>query len=141
MSEIADALSRLEMVSEMVEIVAFATKWNAKLPRYIAPATDPDAEELDAFSITWEGLKVYVHPPIAMIAKFLRKVEEEKVQAVVVTPNWPTQPWWPVLQQLMEKSVNLGKSEEVLVMGQAMKGRMTKLPPGEMIMSRISWYK
>jgi hypothetical protein len=128
-----------ENVMEIVEVDLFATNWNTKLQRYIAPSADALAEGLDAFSMPWQGLRAYVHPPIAMVAKALRKIEQEKVEAVVVTPDWPSQPWWPVLDQLIRKRVVLGESEEVLTTGQSMRERMTKLPPGQMIMSRIFW--
>jgi hypothetical protein len=140
-----DGLERLrkeeEEVAGLVEVDMFATGRNSRLERYVTPVADPKAEGSDAFSLVWKGVKIYAHPPIAIIAKVLRKIEEEKVEAIVVIPNWPTQPWWPVLQKLVWKSVILGNSEEVLVPGQAMKGRMTKLPPGQMMMSRISWRK
>jgi hypothetical protein len=162
-NQVADALSRLEGAGDyalkqtyfesglknlrkpeeqedtIVEIDMFATDGNAKLRRFVAPSPHPNAEACDAFSISWQQIRVYAHPPIRMIAKTILKIELERVEAVLVVPNWPTQVWWPRLMQLKTKIVTLGKGEEVLEAGEWMKRRGTKLPPGELLMVRISW--
>jgi hypothetical protein len=126
-----------EKVEDLVEIDLFASAKNTKLPAFITPNSPEEGEESDAFSIRWEGKRVYAHPPILMIAKALRKIEIEKVEAVVVTPSWPSQPWWPQLVRMEKKHIVLGRSEEVLIPGPAMRRRETKLPPGTMTMWRI----
>jgi ribonuclease HI len=130
-----------EKAEEMVEIDMFATRWNTKLPRYVSPDPDPEAEELDAFSLNWQGRRVYAHPPIRMIARTLLRIELEKVETVMVVPDWPSQPWWPRLMEMTWKQVKLGKAEEVLTPGRRMRARGTKLPPGDMMMVRISWQR
>ncbi|KAL1919206.1 uncharacterized protein VTP21DRAFT_2588 [Calcarisporiella thermophila] len=42
----------------------------------------------------------YANPPWALIARVLRKVLLEQVKLTLVTPHWPSAPWFPLLQQL-----------------------------------------
>jgi hypothetical protein len=128
-----------EVWEELVELDAFATNRNHKLLNYISPSPDPGAEASDAFSVSWKGRKVYAHPPISMVPRVLLKIEIEQVPTVIVTPLWPSQPWWPQLMKLAKHSVTLGKAEELLLPGPMMRKRETKLPPGELMMSRIFW--
>jgi ribonuclease HI len=160
---VADALSRLETAGDyelreevflrglmelkredereeqMVEIDLFATRWNHKTKRYVSPSADPAAEASDAFSISWGGWSVYAHPPINQIAKVLEKVEREKIETIIVVPKWPSQPWWPKLVELAERRVTLGVTGEIVIAGDGMKARRTKVPPGKLMMVRISW--
>jgi hypothetical protein len=158
---VADALSRLERVGDYalkqemfewglgvlrqksglewkeVNVDLFATRENTKLQTYVSPTPDLEAVALDAFSITWSQWTPYIHPPINLISKCIQRLELEKVEAVLVVPNWPSQIWWPRLDQLARERIVLGKGEEVLVMGRSMKESGTKLPPGELVMIRI----
>jgi ribonuclease HI len=159
----ADALSRLEAAGDyslkeqifwkglenlktetenedkLVTIDIFATARNTKLPRYISPEFDPLAVASDAFSVQWQGEKVYAHPPVILITQTLRRIEQERVEAVVVVPCWQSQPWWPLWTKLVKKETTLGESELILERGVMMNMRKTKLPPGQLIMGRISW--
>jgi ribonuclease HI len=128
-----------EEIQDVVEVDMFATEQNTRLPRFVSPSPNPKAEASDAFSISWRGIKVYAHPPIRMISRTLLKIELERVRTVLVIPNWPTQAWWPRLRQLVTKEVLLGEAEEILEMGKMMKQRGTKLPPGKLMMIKISW--
>jgi ribonuclease HI len=124
---------------DIVEIDLFATAANTKLPKFISPSPQVEAEASDAFSISWKGKRVYAHPPISLIPKVLLRIELERVNAIVVTPKWPSQAWWPRLMQLAQRTTTLGETTEILIMGEMMKKRKTKIPPGELIMSRICW--
>jgi ribonuclease HI len=128
-----------ETEMDVVEIDMFATGRNARLMKYVSPSPEEGAVASDAFSQNWKSQRVYAHPPILLIAKTILKVELEKVETVLVVPNWTSQAWWPRLERIATKAVRLGKSEEVLIEGEIMKKKGTKLPPGEMYMCRISW--
>jgi hypothetical protein len=133
------ALTRTgERAEELVEIDVFASSRNTKLKRFISPTPCKEAEDSDGFSVNWEHLRVYAHPPISMINKTLKKMELEKVQGILVVPNWPSQPWWPIMEKMAEKKAILGSGEDILIIGKLMKALNTKLPPGEILMVRIS---
>jgi ribonuclease HI len=164
LNEVADALSRLEragdyalkreafekgMVAlaepgeepkEIVNLDLFATRRNTLLDQYVFPSPDCAAVACDAFSVTWKEWRPLIHPPITLILRCLQRIREENVRAVVVIPNLPSQPWWPLMMELTKLSTNLGKSNEVLQPGKSMIESDTKLPPGEMIMVR-TWVR
>ena len=44
----------------------FATWFNHKLPRFVAPVPDQKAWAVDALSLPWKDLDVYAFPPISL---------------------------------------------------------------------------
>ncbi len=83
------------------EIDLFASRLNKQLPKYVAWRPDPKAVAIDAFSLSWSDSYVYLFPPFSLLTKVLRKVGEEGVDALLVYPEWETQPWFPRLHKMM----------------------------------------
>jgi hypothetical protein len=100
----------------------FSNRRNRRLKRFVSLIPDSWAVAQDSLSIPWKGEVPYLHPPIPLIQVTLNKLEKEKVSAVMVVPNWPSQSWWPNLMKLTSKWIIVGKSEDVLIPG----GRMKK---------------
>ena len=40
----------------------------------------------------------YGNPPFAMVDKVLRLIFSQRVNATIILPHWPSQPWWPLLR-------------------------------------------
>jgi hypothetical protein len=51
--------------------------------------------------LNWRGLAGYVFPPFALIFKCLEKIRREKAGVVFICPTWTSQPWFPVLLELV----------------------------------------
>ena len=52
------------------------------------------------------GERSWVNPPWRLLLRIVsRLVSEPAAAAVLLVPHWPSQPWWPVLQQLAERMV------------------------------------
>ncbi len=85
----------------MPDIDLFASRINAQLACYVSWRPDPDAYFVDAFSESWGRFYPYVFPPFSVIGKVLRKVELEKVDIILVYPQWPSQLWYPRLVRLL----------------------------------------
>lgn len=83
------------------EIDLFASRVNKKCERYIAWNSDPDALTIDAFTVNWNGSYFYAFPPFAIILKVLRKIVHEKATGIIVIPQWPAQPWFPLCMSLL----------------------------------------
>ena len=79
----------------------FATNINAKCERFISWFPDPDAFEVDAFTINWEKIYFYAFPPFGLITRVLKKIYNDKARGVLVIPFWPTQAWFPFFQKLL----------------------------------------
>jgi hypothetical protein len=147
---IADSLSRLsrsgdyklkmEVFHTMCQdlqvnptIDLFATQRNATLPQFLSPLWRDQGKARDALSVPWGMGLPYLHPPIPLIPRCLRKVLHENVPALLVLPDWKGQSWSTLLSRMTHKFVFLGKSEDVLVAGNHMQQMGDKLPPGNMI--------
>jgi hypothetical protein len=57
----------------------------------------------------------------------------------MVVPEWPSRPWWNLLQGGVTSQVRLGKAEVVLRLGSGAAEAGFKLPPGSMIVARICY--
>ena len=97
------------------EIDIFASRLNAQLPRFISWHPDIDAEAVDAFTVDWRKLKFYAFPPFCLIARCLQKITFDGAEGIMVVPNWPTQPWFARLRQMMQGEPLVLHSSKTLV--------------------------
>lgn len=81
------------------EIDLFASRSNCKCEKYISWKRDPYAYNVDAFTVKW-NMFFYAFPPFALILKVLHKITADEATGIVVVPNWPSQPWFPVFKSL-----------------------------------------
>ena len=79
----------------------FASWLNRQCPVYVAYRPDPEATAINAFTLSWSGLKFYAFPPFCIISSMLQKITQDKAQGVVVVPYWPNQPWFPRLASML----------------------------------------
>ncbi|XP_065177381.1 uncharacterized protein LOC135808157 [Sycon ciliatum] len=81
----------------------FAAWHNSQLPLYVSWHPDPEAEAVDALSVLpylWENC--YLLPPIALVGRCLQYVLQHQVRnAVLVAPAWPSQPYYPLLLEMI----------------------------------------
>ena len=97
------------------DIDLFATRLNTQLKRYISWHPDPGAESCDAFSVDWQQYYVYAFPPFSLILRCLRKLELDSGEGIMIVPNWPTQPWFPLLlAMLVEEPLYLPNDQKLL---------------------------
>ena len=79
---------------------AFACRWSAQLPRYMSWHRDPLALAQDALLAPWDQV-TYLFPPVPLLPKVVRKVRDEKLEALLICPQWPTALWWGLLLEMM----------------------------------------
>ena len=83
----------------------FADRVNTRLPRYYSRYPDPEAAGTDALlQRWWTEERCYCFPPFALIGRVLQKLELEGGTMLIVVPDWPSQPWWPLLLELSSSS-------------------------------------
>jgi len=78
----------------------FASAWNHQLPVFYAWNPQPGAAGTDAFSVNWMGLDAYLFPPFGLIPRCLSKVRREGATVTLLSPYWPSSPWFPLLLKL-----------------------------------------
>lgn len=95
------AFDRITTTFGLPEIDLFASQINAKCKNYISWKRDPEAFEIDAFTVDWSSYFFYAFPPFSLILKALRKIINEKATGIIVVPYWPSQPWYPIFMKLV----------------------------------------
>lgn len=77
---------------------AMASAVNTKCPRYISRWASPAAVAADVFTCKLrEEANIYCFPPQPMIGAVLSFFKEQRCKGVVVVPESPHQPWWPLV--------------------------------------------
>ena len=67
---LSDAMDRLDVKPE---IDLFASRLNHQFPRYISYKPDPDAEAVNAFTMSWSDVIFCAFPPFCIIPSVLQK--------------------------------------------------------------------
>lgn len=62
------------------EIDLFATRINKKCLKYVAWKRDPDAYNIDAFTLRWDNYFFYCFPPFSIILKCIRKIINDEAR-------------------------------------------------------------
>lgn len=82
------------------DIDMFVSKVNRKCDKYVSWRRDPESIAVDAFTLKWTDLNFYAFPPFCMIPRVLHKIIHDKAQGILVVPDWPSQPWYPLVFKL-----------------------------------------
>ena len=83
-----------------LDIDLFASRLHHHLPRYSSRLSDPNAEFVDAFSLTWSG-HLYLFPPIVLIDRVLNKFITDNCQfGLLIAPFRPSSPSFPIILDL-----------------------------------------
>lgn len=82
------------------EIDLFASRLNAKCSLYVSWKRDPNAYNIDAFTLNWKNYFFYCFPPFSLILKCLRKIINDQASGIIVVPYWPSQAWYPLFLEL-----------------------------------------
>lgn len=87
------------------DIDLFASRNNAKCDLFVSWRQEPDAYAVDAFTLNWQPKFFYAFPPFSLILKCLRKVIDDGARGILVFPHWPSQPWYPLLQSVLDSHI------------------------------------
>lgn len=79
----------------------FASHQNYKVPRFISWKPDPQAIGINTFQQQVKNEIFYAFPPFSLITKFVKKVETEKLEGILIAPEWSTQTYYPLLSRLL----------------------------------------
>jgi hypothetical protein len=79
----------------------FASPVNAQLPRFFSWRPHPMAMATDAFRHSWKRLgNLYLCPPWNLIPQVLQRLRQEKLEATLIAPFWPSAAWYPSVQAM-----------------------------------------
>ncbi|CAM4608132.1 unnamed protein product [Leuciscus chuanchicus] len=81
------------------EVDLFATCENTHCRMFFSLSRSP--REGDALTARWPKVCLYAFPPVKILPMMLCKIREEKAAVTLVAPNWPNQPWFADLVELL----------------------------------------
>ena len=93
--------SKVQALYPDINFDLFASRLNAKLPRYASWYPDPSASICDAFTFDWSTICAYAFPPFSLIGRVLQKVQEDKCDLILLVPFWPRQYWFSKLTSML----------------------------------------
>jgi hypothetical protein len=93
------AFSKVVVWFGMPTIDLFASNRTKQCQRFASWLPEPNAIVIDSFTISWKNEFFYAFPPFNQIHKVLRKIKDEESRGIVVVPDWPTQPWFPLFYE------------------------------------------
>ena len=77
---------------------------NFQLKPFISWGPDPEAIEVDAFTVDWSRwINVNTFPPFSQIQKAICKLEENLADGLFILPNWPTAVWYSQIMRLLTR--------------------------------------
>jgi hypothetical protein len=88
--------------------------------------------------LSWQGERLFLHPPLHRIGAVLRRLQREPTPALLITPNWESQPWSPILAEMVEKQIHLGAYDHVMSTTPEFRRDGWRLPPGEVVASILA---
>ena len=97
-------LSIQSNLSFCLSIDCFASRLNYKLPSFISWHFDPLSCSVNAFAENWSE-NVYLFPPLPLINRVISKFISDNVfQGLLITPFWPSSPWYSSLLNILIES-------------------------------------
>ena len=133
------ACQRLFSMWGRPQVDLFASAENHKLPTWFSRHLCEGAQAPDALTQAWTGLSVYAFPPLNLIQKTLLKIRDERVEEVIlVVPDWPGRPWYPILLQMASaKPVRLRVKIDLLT--QKLTGKGVLYHPDLLTLKLTGW--
>ena len=108
--------AHLQQAMGPLEVDMFASRLTHQLPRFFSWRPDPLAEATDAFAQSWREFRGYANPPWCLLLTTLSKIREQEAQVLLIAPVWKTQPWYPlVLEMLVDFPRLLPRREDLVI--------------------------
>ena len=89
-----EVLKQLDKLWGPILVDWFADRLNAQVRKFVSWKPDPEAWQVDAFTMPWAKELGYALPPFCLIGRCLAKVQKDGAEMVLATPVWQTQPWF-----------------------------------------------
>ncbi|KAA6328175.1 MAG: hypothetical protein EZS28_053746, partial [Streblomastix strix] len=71
----------------------FSQYFNNLLQIFMSTISEHGEIAIDALNQTWKMELSLIHPLIPLLPAVLKKIREEQIEAMIITPLWPGQIW------------------------------------------------
>jgi hypothetical protein len=75
------------------EIDMFASRLNHQLLKYVSWQPDAEACFVDAFSLDWFKMFLYIFCPFSLVGRVLQMLRHVQAECTMLVLLWPTQNW------------------------------------------------
>jgi hypothetical protein len=72
----------------------FATERNRQVDKYYSKDDEPLSAGQDSFQQVWEVDGCYANPPWSLLERTVRRIREERLKVVLISPYWPSANWF-----------------------------------------------
>jgi hypothetical protein len=80
-----------------LDVDRFADERNHMLPLFNSRWWCPGSAGVDAFAVSWAGVRNWLHPHPSIIGRAIAKLRDDRARGVLLVPRWTSAQWWPVL--------------------------------------------
>ncbi len=96
------------------EVDLFASAASTQGPLWFSQVEESSPLGQDALAHDWPGQLLYVFPPIPLIWVSVHRVLQEHNRLLLVAPNWPGRPWFPMYRLLGGEPWRLPRRRDLL---------------------------
>ena len=90
------------------QVDLFATRYNNQLSAFVSPFPDPQAVEVNAFSISWDRWDtIYLFPPVPTLRRVVPLLRQFRGRGVLVAPYYPPSDWFATLKERSPNPISL----------------------------------
>ncbi|CAK1581282.1 unnamed protein product [Parnassius mnemosyne] len=100
-----DSFNRVVTMYGQPDIDLFASRINTKCIKYVSWQRDPEAWNIDAFTLRWSDFYFYAFPPFSVLLKTIQKIKNEKARGIIIFPVSTAQPWYPMMKSMIDSEV------------------------------------
>jgi len=72
------------------EVDVFASKANARLPKFYSADWEENTAGIDAFAQDWSKGMLWLSPPVKLLIRCAKRIRQTKCQGLIILPRWPT---------------------------------------------------
>ncbi|KAA6392886.1 MAG: hypothetical protein EZS28_011589 [Streblomastix strix] len=127
-----------QIVNIRPQVDGFATKWNRQTRNYVSWVQEEETESTNSSYQIWIDNRIWwLFPPISILPQVVSKMIQEKLSAILTTPDCKTLSVLAELHPLNKRCVMLPKISQYYLKGQRMSAANGSHPPGRLLDQRI----
>ena len=95
----------------------FATEKNRQLEKYYSKEEESLSAGVNSFDQTWDVEGCYANPPWNLLDRTVRRIKEERLRVVLISPFWPNMEWFKLaLKMCACPPIILGRHTKLYLM-------------------------
>ena len=93
---------QIQLLMGPLQTDLFASRLTKQLPNFYSWRPDPKATATDVLNQDRAQTRGFASPPWCLIARCLSQIKRQMARVVMITPPWVSQPWYPMILEMLE---------------------------------------